>query len=111
MHFYYILLTISIVLNVTAQVFLKLNGRTPVSFPGMLWQPFFWLALLTYGASFIAYSIVLSKLELSRVYPIASLSLIVMVLIISALFLGESLTTLKVVGAALSVISIFLLLK
>lgn len=111
MKYYYGLLIASIGLNVIAQVALKLNGRTPVTFPGMLWQPFFWLALMTYGISFIAYSLVLTKLELSRVYPIASLSLIVLVIAISALFLGESLTSFKVIGALLSVISIIFLLK
>jgi multidrug transporter EmrE-like cation transporter len=61
--------------------------------------PEFWMAMLLFGISSLIWVKVLSKSELTRAYPLGSMSYVVVV-ILSALLLNEALTLNKLLGAA-----------
>jgi small multidrug resistance pump len=118
---YKILLGLGVLANVGAQLFLKSTVRGQELLAGergalsgvlgILARPFFWLALALYGVGFFSYTIALSKLELSKAYPVSSAAAIVMIAAVSLLFFKESLDAMKVVGLALLVSGIFLVLR
>ena len=117
---YKILLGLGVLANVGAQLSLKstvrgqelLTGeRGTLGVLGLLARPFFWLALALYAVGFLSYTIALSKLELSKAYPVSSAAAIVMIAAISFLFFKESLDAMKVIGLALLVVGIFLVLR
>lgn len=118
---YKILLGIGVLFNITAQLFLKSTMRGYDIFKGdvsvfrkvlaIFQKPFFWLSLMFYGAGFLFYSITLSKLELSKAYPVSSVAAIVMIVMISIAFFKESLDLLKVIGLILCISGIFLIFR
>lgn len=61
-----------------------------------------WLGLVMYGVGAVLWLFVLSRFELSLAYPFVSLSF-VMVAALSAVFLGEHLSILRLLGVALIV--------
>ncbi len=115
------LLFVSVILNVSAQFFLKagmtkigpvdLNQSIVAKFLGMLANGYFWVGLAAYGISFLLYSIVLSRMELGRAYPISSVTAIVLITVASIFFLKESLTAPKVAGVCLCCAGIALIFK
>ena len=117
---YYFLFASAIGANICAQVLLKmgaqgLNKGIANDFFSklkmMAAHPCFWLALVFYGLSFATYSVVLSKLELSRAYPVASVAAIAAVFLISVIFWHETATVAKIIGLALCLVGIFLIFK
>ena len=60
-------------------------------------SPFLWAGLLTVMVVFIAWSMVLSKIDLSVAVPVASFSYI-LVPVVSIIFLHEQITTLRWLG-------------
>ncbi len=118
---YKMLLGLGVLANVGAQFFLKSTVRGQELLAGerggiggvlgLLARPFFWLALALYAVGFLSYTIALSRLELSKAYPVSSAAAIVLIAAVSFLFFKESLDTLKVVGLALLVAGIFLVLR
>jgi multidrug transporter EmrE-like cation transporter len=117
---YKILLLIGIIFNVLAQIALKnaMNGmdlltkNTSLLYKSknMLLNPLFLCAVTLYGLGFILYAVVLSKVELSKAYPIASVGAIILVSISSILFLNESITIYKTIGIGFCIAGIFLIL-
>jgi small multidrug resistance pump len=106
-----------VLLNVTAQFLLKhgvrglqFNEETQ-SIVKIATNPFILCSLLTYGAGFILYSIVLSKLDLSTAYPVASVSTIALIVLVSAFLMNETIDIYKAIGLALSVIGIILIYR
>jgi drug/metabolite transporter (DMT)-like permease len=71
-------------------------------------QPLLWLAILCIGAGTVVWGYVLSYESLSRVYPLSSISYIMM-LVAAYLLLGEPITVNKVLGTGLIVGGIALL--
>jgi drug/metabolite transporter (DMT)-like permease len=65
-------------------------------------QPLLWLAILCIGAGTLVWGYVLSYESLSRVYPLVSISYVLMA-IVAHFWLGEPLTATKMVGTALIV--------
>jgi multidrug transporter EmrE-like cation transporter len=118
---YKILLGLGVLSNVAAQLFLKSTMRGYDIFGrkggvlrgviGIIGRPFFWLSLALYGAGFLFYTVALSKLELSKAYPVSSAVAIVLIVLTSFLFFKESLDPLKVIGLALLISGIFLVLR
>lgn len=118
---YNILLFAGVVFNVVAQILLKKGMRgTQVVEAGssfmekisiFLFNPYFWAAVISYGFGFIVYSIVLSKMELNKAYPISSVSIIILILIFSILFLNETITLNKVAGILLCVAGIIVIFR
>ena len=118
---YKMLLGLGILANVGAQLFLKftVRGRGLLEGErgalggvlGLFGKPFFWLALAFYGVGFLSYTIALSRLELSKAYPVSSAAAIVAIATVSFLFFRESVDALKIIGLVLLVSGIFLVLR
>lgn len=118
---YKILLIGNVIFSVTAQILLKsgmkkiglveLNVNFFEKFKKMALSPYLWLAMTAFGVSFILYAIVLSKIELSRSYPIAIMSGIILIFIISVIFFNESINIFKIIGLILCIVGIVFLFK
>ena len=118
---YKLLLGLGVVANVGAQLFLKtamrgddlLAGQGGIlrRVSGIFGKPFFWLSLALYGMGFLFYTIALSKLELSKAYPVSSAAAVVLIAVVSTLFFKESLEIIKLVGLAFLICGIFLVLR
>jgi len=76
----------------------------------MVQSPYLWLAALFFAIAFAFYTIVLSKLELGRSYPVALLGAVVLITVISVLFFNESMTGPKILGIAFCLVGIIFLL-
>jgi len=107
----YVLLVIDVLFAVTGQVMLKksvsLQGEVAFSlrslfafFINLLKDWHFWVALVCYGAAFLLWLIVLSRLKLSLAYPFTSL-MYVLVLAASWYFFDERITPSHLIGAGL----------
>ncbi len=66
--------------------------------------------MLFYGFSFILWFFVLSKMELSKAYPLISLGY-VLTLVMGVFFLNESMSVAKITGIAFIMIGVFLLTR
>ena len=118
---YKILLLSGVVFNVLAQFSLKyvMKGRdifekdsnVLLNILKFIFNPFFILSILLYGCGFLIYSVALSKLELSKAYPVASAAAIILIFIVSIIFYSESLTFAKILGLFLCIAGIFLIFK
>ena len=86
---------------VTGQLLLKLGASTPVHSPGdlvsILLKPYTLVALVFYSVSALLWIMVLSRVPLSYAYPLLALNY-VLVVAISAWFLGESVSAQRWVG-------------
>lgn len=117
--YYIAILFLSIIFNVVAQLILKIGMKnvkimqSDSVFQKMITMlnPWFFGALLCYGTSFFIYAVVLSKMEVSRAYPIAVVSAMILLLVFSVLFLNESMTVSKVAGIILCTGGILLILN
>lgn len=88
-----------------AQVLLKLG----VSDLAKSW-PFVLLGIAIYGLAMLVWLFVLSKADLSFAYSLVALTF-VFLLIFSRLFLHETLSALRLSGAALIIVGIFLVAR
>lgn len=115
----YILLGINIFLGVTGQFLMKfgvnkVGGLEELGLVKFLTtsflSPFIFSGLALYGFSAVLWVILLSKLELSVAYPALSIGY-VLVLLISALFLGEQVSTIRFAGTLLIMVGIVFLFR
>lgn len=60
-----------------------------------------WIGLCFYGASFVLYLYILTKFEVSYIYPIIMSAGLILLLIFSVLFLNETFTFSKLLGILL----------
>ena len=102
----YILLFVSISLAVVGQLLMKRGMQIFGAFPirelllkvvPMILNPFVFFGLAVFGISAIFWLVVLSRLDLSLVYPMVSIGYIVVALF-SWLFLGETVSVLRWIG-------------
>lgn len=118
---YKILLLGNVVTSVAAQLLLK-TGMKKIGVVGfdasfleklkkMSLSPYLWLAILSFGISFVLYAIVLSKIELNRSYPVAIVSGVVLIYILSLFLFNETATVIKVIGLVLCIVGIVFLLR
>ena len=115
------LLFLCVILNVGAQFLLKagmtevgpveVNRTIATRLIAMVGNAHLWAGLASYGAGFAIYSIVLSRIELSRAYPISSAAAIVLITGASIVFLRETLTLGKVAGVLFCTAGIFLIFR
>jgi multidrug transporter EmrE-like cation transporter len=117
---YTILLGMGVLANVVAQLLLKSTMRGYEIFGsggalkgvlGIFGKPLFWLSMACYGVGFMFYAVALSKVELSKAYPVSSAAAVILIAAVSLLFFRESLDAVKLVGLALLVAGIFLVLR
>ena len=113
----YILLFLTIVTNVTAQLFLKKGASILSEYTDSvrftdkilyaLQNRSIWLGLGFFSISFVLYIVVLMKFELSFAYPFLALSY-VLILLSSKIFLGESISMLRWSGVFVICIGVIL---
>jgi len=115
----YFLLGINIILGVAGQFLIKfgvnqVGGLEELGLVKFLTtsflSPFIFSGLALYGFSAVLWVILLSKLDLSVAYPSLSIGY-VLVLLISALFLGEQVSAIRFVGILLIMAGIFFLFR
>lgn len=113
----FIILGASILLAVTGQLLMKkgmlLFGTFPVrellfKIIPMFLNPFVFFGLACFGASAILWLVVLSRLELSLVYPMVSVAYIVVALA-SWFFFKENVTLIRWLGILVIVFGVFLI--
>ena len=117
---YRLLLTAGVLCNVVAQLLLKhgmkdfdaLHKGQPLlrQVFSLVGNPFVLGALMSYGVGFAIYSLVLSRMELSRAYPASSVMIILIISAISMVFLNEVVSTVKIAGLAFCILGILMVL-
>jgi len=114
----YIVALTSIILGAVAQYFLKM-GVTAVSekskniseiIKSGIANLHLWSGLFCYGLSLLLWFYVLSKMELSKAYPLVSLGY-VFTLILGYFFLNEAVTLPKIAGIVLIMVGVIVLTR
>jgi len=119
---FYLLLLVSVISNVTANILLK-KGVT--SFGGLSGQkakllleltkaatsPFVILGVALYGFSFLIWLRILSFNDLSRAYPIFATIVFLLTTAGSVFFLNESVSLLRFAGIAIMLVGIYLVAR
>lgn len=114
----YLVALTSILLGAVAQFFLKMGvtaiqQRSATSLELLkqgLTNIYLWAGVCIYGASLLLWFFVLSKMELSKAYPMVSLGY-VFTLILGYFFLSESITVAKVAGIGLILIGVVIVAR
>ena len=107
----YVVAVLAVIIASVGQIVLKIgldktNATVTFNFKSLLKfaldvaNPTVLIGLFMYFFSAFLWLIVLSELEVSRAYPILGLSYF-FILVLAVIFLGESLSVLKVIGTAL----------
>lgn len=117
----YILLAVSLFLNALANFTIKLavqgrqllpDGAQPLeSLKGLIINPLLWIGVLLFGLALLGYSAVLGRMSLSTAYPVMAGGGFLLVFVLSAFFLKEAITPLKLAGAFCIILGIWLLLR
>lgn len=107
------LIALAILLNVCAQLSIKLAGRTgvPVSLFQQILNPMLIFAVFLYGLSFILTVRIYSVNELSVVAPFMAACTFVLIYMVGYLVFGEPFTLSKSAGLAFIVVGMFFLLR
>ena len=119
---FYILLLISVVFNVTANILLKtvvtktggISADTTQLLSNLLkvaFNPYLILGLTLYGFSFLIWLRVLTFNDLSRSYPIFATIVFLLTTFGSVIFLNENVTLLRVLGICIMLFGIFLVAR
>ena len=110
----YIALILSIIFNALANILIKLAMTNVDKTKGIvhtyLLNPFFIGGVVAFALALFTYSFVLTKMELSKAYPVIISACFVIVLGTSWLYLKENITLLQVVGVLLITSGIWLVL-
>ncbi len=113
----YIILIVAIFSNVGAQISLRYGMRTininrnsnfldkvlEISGNRYVWQ-----GLLLYGVGFTLYLYILSKFDVSYIYPIITASIFILLITFSSLILNEPITVKKVIGITIIIVGIII---
>jgi len=111
----YVLVIISIILAVTGQLLMKKGMMIFGSFPinqlisnliPMFLNPYVFFGFACFAASSIFWLAVLSRLELSLVYPMVSIAYVV-VAIASVLFFKENVSLVRWMGILIIILGVF----
>jgi len=114
----YLILGMAIVFNASANILIKIGmRRIPEQSErshivmAALSQPAFWGGICLFGLALVAYSVVLSRLNLSIAYPImVSLGLIIVVLV-SYFLLKEPITVIQILGFVLIIAGVWMVAR
>jgi multidrug transporter EmrE-like cation transporter len=113
----YLVVIFNVILNVAANVFLKLGMRDFAGGAGagallhMMRTPFVYAAVLCYGLGFAVYGLMLTRLNVSIAYPMMTGSIALTLAFVSRFWLGEAIGAQQVLGIAFVVGGIFLLAR
>ena len=119
---FYLLLLVSVISNVTANILLK-KGVT--SFGGLSGQkaklffeltkaatnPFVIFGIVLYGFSFLIWLRILSFNDLSRAYPIFATIVFLLTTAGSVFFLNENVSLLRLIGIGIMLVGIYLVAR
>ncbi|MBN2105299.1 small multidrug resistance protein [bacterium] len=114
----YFVLALAVFLNASANILIKVgmrripeNTKSPGVLLAALSQPAFWGGICLFGLALVAYSLVLSRLNLSVAYPImVSLGLVIVVLV-SFFLLKEPIAAIQVLGFILIVAGVWMVAR
>ena len=120
----YLLLLIAAIIGICGQILLKMGVNQSASqlpeihsFGALLQAVFIFLknyqilsAIFLYGLGLFVWLFILTKFELSYVFPLTAI-IYVFILLFSWLFLKEDITVLRVAGVLLIAFGIFLVIK
>lgn len=117
----YVLLGISMCLNAFANFLIKLSvqGREfslrlehlPETVKALALNPLLWAGVVFFGVALAGYSLALSRLNLSTAYPVMAGGGFLLVFVLSALYLRETITAAHLGGAALILAGMWILLR
>lgn len=114
----YVVLAAAIVLNALANVTIKAGmlrvDKTAPMFEMMqkaVFSPAILLGVVLFGLALVAYSFVLSKINLSIAYPVMTSMGFLIVITVSALFFKETITPLQMAGFALILAGVWLVAR
>jgi drug/metabolite transporter (DMT)-like permease len=102
----YVYVFVGILATSTAQVLLKLGSKHQVF--SFSWVLFLSTSLFVYSTAFLFYYMALRSFEISKLSPIMMASTVSLVAI-CGFALGEQISLLKIVGIALSILSVFII--
>lgn len=103
-----------------AQTMMKLGtqrvgefGETPVLgyLLRLLTNPFVLLAIMAYGVGVIFYMFMLSRLDLSYLYPVMTALGLVLATLVSSFILGEQISLARLGGIGIVILGVFMLSK
>ncbi|HCO49229.1 MAG TPA: hypothetical protein DIT55_07350 [Spirochaetaceae bacterium] len=104
-----LLLTVGIGFSALAQITLKFSARFEAW--GGRWLLYTAAGATMYGASFLIYSFLLRKEDLSRISPLMASAVAILVALAGVLLFGEEMTTRRGIGIALGIAGIALLAR
>lgn len=112
---HYALLTLALVLNAAANVFMKAGMRAAGRLAAeaslldkYVLNPFLWAGLTSFAVALVFYTLALAKMPLSLAYPIMTTVGFAIVLTASAIFFEERLNTVQYVGIGLIAVGVWL---
>ena len=113
-----ILILASVLLNCSAQIFMRkgmlINGEVEgmgnliSSIPRMLTNGYLWGAMVCYAVSIVVWMVVLSKVEGSYAYPFLSIGYVLSA-IVGYLWFAESISPVRIVGIIVICIGVVLI--
>jgi multidrug transporter EmrE-like cation transporter len=112
-----IVLLLAIIANVGAQLSLRfgmrsfnINRKSNIleTLLEIIKNWYVWQGLILYGVGFSLYLYILSKFEVSFIYPIITASIFILLLSFSSFLLNESITLKKVISITIIIIGIFI---
>ena len=111
----FVLLILYFILSVSGSTFIKLGSsetvKTIFTIPiiNMNFSFYSLLGFIMYGASFILYTILLSRFELSFISPLTVGIVYILLMLTAFIFFKEPITTFKVIGSILILAGIILM--
>ncbi|MBN2058210.1 MAG: EamA family transporter [Candidatus Saganbacteria bacterium] len=113
----YLFLSTSIILATMGQLLMKRGMMSFGAFPvsqllskiiPMFLNPYVFVGLACFGASAVTWLVVLSRMELSLVYPMVSVAYVIVALV-SWIFFKENLTLVRWLGILVIMVGVFLI--
>ena len=114
----YLLLAVSIVLNATANILMKVGALKPKEnnqlidvVVNMATNPLIWCGICCFALCLAAFNYALIKLNLSVAYPVNTSVGYVLVILVSWLFLKESLSMMQLAGIGLIIAGVWMVAR
>ncbi|MFZ5596412.1 MAG: DMT family transporter [Bacillota bacterium] len=117
----YIILSIAILLNAGANIMIKAamkkspiileQGAILQAFAQAIKNPHLIAGVALFGLALAAYSVVLSRINLSVAYPIMTGAGFLLVFLVSALYFKENITAVHILGSTLILMGVWVLGK
>jgi len=115
---YIIILSLAILLNATANILVKLGMRRIGPAEGVMdiarkaiTRPELFAGIVSFILAFVAYSFILTRLNLSIAYPIMISMSLVIVVMVSQFFLKEAITPFQIAGFLLIIFGVWMVAK